>query len=220
MLNQRPDPSSLIPTHQSPPIVPRKSHLLLKISLLTIFLLSLTGAFYLGKISSTIKPIPTSISPTNYATQFQLSLTRDETANWKTYVDTKYGYSLKYPPQLRLETFTTPIGNELARQSFIPINGNYNTDGAMEIAVSNDLNIDTLKGNGRIVSKTPTKMLDLPSQFIEVDEVGIGGGGYDFLEVFQKEDIIYVLSFYSRIENHNIHRLLFKQILSTFRFID
>lgn len=58
-----------------------------------IILLAITGGiFYLGRIT-TPKPQPQNMvisSP-------QLSPTPDETANWKTYTNSTYGYSFKYP---------------------------------------------------------------------------------------------------------------------------
>ena len=56
------------------------------------------GAFYLGR-QTTPKPSPnpvvTSQTPQPTPTPFPST---DETANWKSFTNTKYGYSIKYPP--------------------------------------------------------------------------------------------------------------------------
>lgn len=54
------------------------------------------GIFYLGRITAPkLQNITTSPTPQPSPV--------DETANWKTYTNTKYGYSLKYPPETILE---------------------------------------------------------------------------------------------------------------------
>ncbi len=53
------------------------------------------GAYYLGKNSN--KP---QITETQQTTQ----PTPDPTANWKTYINTKYGYQLRYPSDVKVET--------------------------------------------------------------------------------------------------------------------
>lgn len=58
----------------------------------------LFGAFYLGKTYG--KPAVEQTPPTSSPT---LSTTEDETANWKTYENTKYKYSFQYPAELKVD---------------------------------------------------------------------------------------------------------------------
>lgn len=59
------------------------------------------GAFYIGKIVSTpprIYPTPSPSLPLPASTLAPApNQTIDENANWKTYTNSKYGYSIKYP---------------------------------------------------------------------------------------------------------------------------
>ncbi len=67
-----------------------------------ILIIVVTGAYYLGK-SSTSKSSPTSAvtsQPTTVPTA-SLSATPDETANWKAYISSEYGYSIKYPTNIQ-----------------------------------------------------------------------------------------------------------------------
>lgn len=68
------------------------SNIFLVISLLVIALIG--GAIYFGKVN-----LPRTQTAVNPEQQVAKS-TVDETANWKTYTSTKYGFSVKYPPEL------------------------------------------------------------------------------------------------------------------------
>lgn len=81
------------------PIPPKSSHLVLLIAGLTLFLGGLGGGFvvsqYLASPKPKIEPIAQIVDvPTPTPTSIP---TPDETANWKTYTNTKYGFSFKYP---------------------------------------------------------------------------------------------------------------------------
>lgn len=77
-----------------------------------ILVLVAGGAYYLGQTK--IKPVPNSQpiignlsslpSPTQLVPtqQPQTSIMPDETVNWKTYTNKKYGFSFNYPPNLTL----------------------------------------------------------------------------------------------------------------------
>ncbi len=103
------DPLNIPPQQPTEPIV-SKPHRLFVLSLViggaVILLAGLIGGFYLAKKQSTlplvVKTIPTvtpSLSPT--------PVTQDETANWKTYSNTQYGFSFKHP---NLDDLTNTIG--------------------------------------------------------------------------------------------------------------
>src|SRR3989344_1893406 len=62
-------------------------------------LLIISAVFYLGRLSSG-QPQQISVSPTP-----QISKPADETSNWKTYENTKYGYSIKYPSEWLAKEF-------------------------------------------------------------------------------------------------------------------
>lgn len=64
------------------------------------------GAYYLGR-STSPKPQATPVVSQTPQPTPSPSSSPDETANWKTYTNSKYGYSVKYPPNL--ETSETPF---------------------------------------------------------------------------------------------------------------
>lgn len=74
-----------------------------KFFLLGIFVIILAsglvlGGYYFGRQNSSTIPTPTPPKSTSISTP-----TPDLTANWKTYVNNKYGYSLKYEPNRELK---------------------------------------------------------------------------------------------------------------------
>lgn len=75
------------------------------------------GAYYLGKTSnkptetnehsSTVNQQPLSTTSPNTQTMSKPIPSADETANWKTYSDNKYGFSFKYPQNAVIDSVTT-----------------------------------------------------------------------------------------------------------------
>lgn len=57
------------------------------------------GAYYFGTLKNT-KPQPQNPTATSQPSQSTQSSTPDKIANWKTYTNTAYGFSFKYPPLL------------------------------------------------------------------------------------------------------------------------
>lgn len=65
---------------------------------LLIAVLGIGGYFVYQNYSTKTTP-----TPTPYSTPQPSSSSTDETANWKTYENSKYGFSIKYPPELTYE---------------------------------------------------------------------------------------------------------------------
>lgn len=85
---------------------PKKNYLAILLICLT-FIIFIAGAYYLGKQSTVVLP-KTTIIPTT---------TVDPNSNWKTYINTKYGFELSYPNNWQMkevnniETFEVPVNN-------------------------------------------------------------------------------------------------------------
>lgn len=123
------DPNQAVPTEPiQPPVVPENKPksflskpLLLGITVILLLTLFLGGYFVLNKNKKVAEVVPTATpTPT------------DETANWKTYENQDYGYSIKYPKELTLKIASKTggiissevlIGDEIQKTSFIGAHG-------------------------------------------------------------------------------------------------
>jgi hypothetical protein len=102
------------PIISTPPPAPKSNRPVIIVSVIVIFLLLAVGAsaFYLGKMASSPKqvactmeaklcPDGSSVGRTGPKCEFAscptTTPTPDETANWKTYTNTQYSFSFKYP---------------------------------------------------------------------------------------------------------------------------
>lgn len=97
----------------------------------------------LSKVDNTPVPTKSMLSPSPNLTQPPAAPT-DETANWKTYKNTKYGFTLKYPEQLSLEQNYLPES-----QSSVSISGAIDKTGSRFIIIV---------GYTRGISQTATGM--------------------------------------------------------------
>lgn len=84
-------------TPLSNPILNQKGNFLLIIGIIVLLLVIGAGGYFLYQ-KQVNKPVATQVS---YPTP---SPTSDETANWKTYTNTQYGYSIKYPPTIAFKS--------------------------------------------------------------------------------------------------------------------
>lgn len=78
------------------PVSPKSNYWLIATIILVVFIV-IGGVYTLSLKSQKNTSIPSSIPPTTIS---QPSPTPEQTANWKTYINTKYGFSVKYPPNL------------------------------------------------------------------------------------------------------------------------
>ncbi|OQA93273.1 MAG: hypothetical protein BWY24_00564 [Microgenomates group bacterium ADurb.Bin219] len=97
-IQQIPVQNSGGPTPIVPPTVPpQKSSKILLIFLGVLIILAVgVAAFFLGKKSNNQR----TVTPPAVSTISKPTLTSDPTANWKTYTNTKYGFEIKYYPEL------------------------------------------------------------------------------------------------------------------------
>lgn len=110
--NQNSNSTTLPPAPQQPIVEPEKSSFMsskwIKIGIGFAILVILLGGIYTLGRSSVLKelnptsPIIPSKSPDMY--QGSPSPTSNPTANWKTYINTKYGYSVKIPKDWKIDT--------------------------------------------------------------------------------------------------------------------
>lgn len=83
----------------SPSGFPIKLVLLFTVLILLIIIAVITGGmYYLGKTKAKLTPSPMPI------TSVKSTPTPNPTASWKTYTNTKLGYSVKYPSDFKLDT--------------------------------------------------------------------------------------------------------------------
>lgn len=199
------------------------------------------GAYFFGK-SQSPKPQPPSpvfVSPTPQATPVSSSIPdaspaptgAGETANWKTYTNTKYGFSLKYPDNLKIiedsssessfsivfdsigQTGITVMGKDYDKQPYVGIS-RVEYEGALKNTLLNQ----------------PYQDLQTKRKFIKTGEYIIDGKKFAILKVQLVSDVIdsrlpeqYGTEIMG-IVGDNLYRFYpvdnpqFNQILSTFKF--
>ena len=98
---QNPDPVSPVTAAPTLPSEPKRSlpkWLIAGIIVLVLLIVAGAGIYFLGKNQATkvvtLSPAPIAVLTPNPTT--------DPTANWKTYVNTKYNYIFKYPSNLQV----------------------------------------------------------------------------------------------------------------------
>lgn len=124
-----------------------------QILIIILALIAIGGAYYFGTQKNNVltTPVQSSVPAVTEATT-QASPTTDPTANWKTYTNTQYGFTFKYPPGL--ETLLQSEGGVSG-----PITGNpifvYALADKLTIAQGTDkpfdgLSIDIVDTNGSL----------------------------------------------------------------------
>lgn len=89
------------------------------ITTLLVFLLMAGGLVYLGyqnyqlqqKLGELLEQQTSQTQPTPISTSTQYPQTVDQEANWKTYNNTKYSYSLKFPQSFKTQVLAAGAGN-------------------------------------------------------------------------------------------------------------
>ncbi|MDD2822705.1 MAG: hypothetical protein PHQ59_01355 [Candidatus Daviesbacteria bacterium] len=113
---------------------------------IVLFLGIVGGVYYFSKNSSSaIKNNPVN-TPTPTAT-----LKVDETTNWKTYTNTEYGYSIKYPENISLEEMGVDVKGKLVKWIWI--------DKQIQISVTK-ANSSECKVDCPIISKIESVKID------------------------------------------------------------
>jgi hypothetical protein len=115
--NQTPPPQTPVQTPpEAPQVVPSKSFPLKWILILIIFILIGGGAtYYVANQSQK----PASSSNQTPTTAPSPTPTPDPTSDWKTYTNTKYGYSVKYPSDWKIQSPGGGSNGELCRETGI-----------------------------------------------------------------------------------------------------
>lgn len=173
------------------------------------------GAYYLGKQVSP-KPSPASIV-TSQSTPS--SVPSDEIANWKTYTDNKYGFSIKYPDTWKyLETPTEIYKTNNPQVWFgsgLPMP---QTDARAEVAISISKDDPSSKWK-------PENFENYKSESVQLDNI-VGTritGNYKIAP--ERKDVVVIIrskDYYFEVlpanfDNESLKK--FNQILSTFKFL-
>lgn len=194
--------------------------------LIVLLIAAVIGGYllYSGKINlnQTTQPSPTtnvSPAPTGDA----------ETANWKTYTNTKYKYSFKYPSHynfLDAELMSQSTTNDEFMVSFLK----YSSNEAQKYKINNreEAFYDYF---GVVVQGGNCSSLTTPGNVVTID--GVSGKKYtgssstfadpqfgDILVLVNKNNYCYHLAFLKDPRNPKSSEALFDQILSTFKFIN
>ncbi len=211
------------------------------------------GAYYMGVNQSqnqptvivTATPVPTSTpiasstpSPTPSPTATPAA-TIDSTANWKTYTDTKYGFSFKYPPTWAVKN-NTAKNDPVMELALVDTAKKYTSEGSDLFPIvfgvaKDDVNssIDTYLTGGREPLKSElqseTAIIAGKTAYV-LKGSGTGTGGYSNERIIFNGGYIYSFGTNAHLAGHsNINdpigtpetqaiNKVFEDILSTFKF--
>jgi len=189
------------------------------------------GAYYLGKQRSSSAPSNNQTACTQdakicpdgsavgrvgpnceFAECPKPSATPDETANWKTYINTKYSFSFKYPPDWILNEEGSEDGYAVwfyrpdYKDNPIQIQLNIQKNGTLEKEIS------TLKKQG--IEMKNTTINNTPA----IVFTGQIGNGIGYIKEFSRDNNLY--SFDVRVINQNLNDYieLLDKIINTFKF--
>jgi len=221
-------------SHSAPlpnPSNPSKIFILIFIAVLTV--IGIVGYVLGSRKNQTVNQQTITISPT--VSQPSPTATPDETANWKTYTNKKYNYSVAYPSTwiLREEpnvSFSSPINESTA-------NGTLINGGTIVIFVDNNraftnkslTTIDALYDFYKNVysNKSQTDFIVTDRKYITVsgepalryiaEAPGLADGTMVGTMVVYKNDIYRIDVNYGKNNKQEVIEL-FDQILSTFKF--
>lgn len=197
------------------------------------------GAYYFGqssvKPSTSVSQTPvsnsqTSISPTQSPAKTTISPTPtsvptvvDETVSWKTYVNTKYGFSFKYPQGFETDTASgNPIDSgKIFRISFLSLDKE-DTLSIMTALAEADFSyarktygfegMKNISDSSIQVGSFDTEITLTDS---ETDKTPVGLDKISSYNVVVKDKLL-VIEYGGKVETVSLQKL--KQILSTFKF--
>lgn len=221
-----------------PPVFPKKNNL--AVILLSVFLLVtllISGYLFLQVQSLTKQLAQLQVQPTPTPQSTEIpSPTLDPTANWKTFVNTTFKYLLKYPQTWLVSakgnvdptTFDMPIfeskcnyeKGELCQQIYVEATRNSDPADLNPTFVKNDdivTNTQNLKIDGetaKIFEHFQTNYQGVPGIFRYVILTNHAGYRYTILYLESKKGKEFKTG--SDLEN----KIIFDQILSTFKFIN
>jgi len=194
--------------------------LLLICAIVLIIALGYLVWFYCVKKDETANTVPTATTNTNVNSNTNSAATAD----WKTYTNSTYGFSFKYPKDWKLDDDKSD--NTI---SLFDTNKSYGTDFAVQAPIQIDYKQD--KYNGSVdeyistvwrltsVKKTPT-IVDKKNAYLLQGETGWLQDGEGIL-VFSEDNVFTLSNFEKQLKNQDPTGTIeqtFKKILSTFQF--
>ena len=217
-----------------PPAPRIKNSLLVIMAVALLFATSLAGLFYfqIQKLSKQLSKYQIQASPTPTATT-------DPTANWKTYTNTLYKFSHKYPPQAETKEIITQADNN--RRVLFAID----TSEVGATQIPNTEFYDRYNFTIVIVEKSPTETIDdISSEYISncnkvgdlikspestiVNGVrgithscrGLGESTYILLLAPKTNSYYFEIRTSHERSNKANYQKMIDQILSTFKFLE
>lgn len=149
-------------------------------------------------------------------------------ANWKTYTNTKYGYTFKYPPEFTLDSYGQVSGEE-GTIELTKANNNPQTSILVDASISETSKSLYLDYKSRADGNTATgQLIEGGSEVaVSMSEIqlanniayqGVLESNTDILIniLIERNNLIYGLQFITEVKED---KALFDQILSTFKFL-
>ena len=167
-------------------------------------------AYFQLKPQSTAQPKPTQITPS--PTQGRSSAQKDDTADWRTYTNTKYKYQIKHPSDWELDS----------EADYFFISSNYN-----DILLTVRENIKDTSEAEKAVCGPPacgnvkfedTRIGDLVFRTPESSALFLFKDTGDWVSYLLSDGTLYV--FLMNTQNQEEDLKTFNRILSTFKFLD
>lgn len=205
----------------------KNSKLLILLILLIIFLATIIGVtvgYLLG--SSKNQPIVSApvVSPAIVISSPIPTTTPDLTANWKTYTNEKYKFSLKYPNDW---TFIDVYDSKVAQPPIMELHSpdrDYIRGTAADIyfttSPAGQPDSSRLKQIGITGNGIPQVFGNLDGILYKTDGVGEAGSGYRADFIFKHNPITYWIYVATDLRSKLIYNPIFDQILSTFEFLE
>jgi hypothetical protein len=211
---------------------------------LKIILFSLLGVILVGglvvagfqvrksqqQVLITLTPTPSlSIIPTEPITPTPTlkpasTIAFDQTADWKTYTNTKHNFSVKYPIDWTVKDVFDPTEALSLVMELHTADRDYFNGTAIDVFLSYELesvNQSRLRGIGiDIASAKDLKTDNLSGTLYETDGIGEGGSGYRMDFLFKEKSKHFWFYLATGLNNKTVGKNTFLQILSTFRFLD
>lgn len=186
---------------------PLQSKFLLLSILLAFLAVIFTIGVAVGNYLSTIKEPPTEPAvslPTRVPTAFP---TVDQTGNWETYTNKRYGYSLRYPQEITYEE-SSSYGTKNKEE----ITTTFTTEGSSLKIFGNagGRGVSSIKSEAILISGIPTV------KFYETENSGV----IKAIETGFGDSIYFSFTLSADKMKAEAHDRLFDHVLSTFKFLD